>query len=63
MPVYFATETDKTVELLESLTGSEEAAGKGTATQGKRKSQFIGFTSARFAFVLGMQLSANDCRV
>ena len=51
MPVYFATETDKTVELLESLTGSEEAAGKGTATQGKRKSQFTGFTSARFAFV------------
>ena len=35
MPVYFATENEKTAELLEALAGSEEAAGKGTATQGK----------------------------
>lgn len=36
MPVYFATENEKTAELLEALAGSEEAAGKGTATQGKK---------------------------
>ena len=37
MPVYFATEDEKTVELLEALAGSEEATGKGTATQGRRE--------------------------
>ena len=36
MPVYFATETEKTAELVEALAGSEQAAGKGTASQGKR---------------------------
>ena len=35
--MYFATEDEKTAELLEALAGSEEAAGKGTATQGRRK--------------------------